>query len=52
MPLGTGTYRNRVRVLAAGIAGTLVHRSGARLEMEGRIGVSRVRAGLEGSLTL
>ncbi len=50
-----------MRMMAAGVGGTLVRRSGARLGyeadgfwlgMDGKIGVSRVRAGLEGSVTL
>ncbi len=50
-----------MRMMAAGVGGTLVRRSGARLGyeadgfwlgMDGGIGVSRVRAGLEGSVTL
>ncbi len=50
-----------MRMMAAGVGGTLVRRSGARLGyeadgfwlgMDGGIGVSRVRAGLEGSMTL
>ncbi len=50
-----------MRMMAAGVGGTLVRRAGARLGyeadgfwlgMDGGIGVSRVRAGLEGSVTL
>ncbi len=50
-----------MRLMAAGVGGTLVRRTGARLGyeadgiwlgMDGGIGVSRVRAGLEGSVTL
>ncbi len=50
-----------IRLMAAGVGGTLVRRAGARLGyeadgfwlgMDGGIGVSRVRAGLEGSVTL
>ncbi len=50
-----------MRLMAAGVGGTLVRRSGARLGyeadgfwlgMDGGIGVSRVRAGLEGSVML
>ncbi len=50
-----------MRMMAAGVGGTLVRRSGVRLGyeadgfwlgMDGKIGVSRVRAGLEGSVTL
>ncbi len=50
-----------MRMMAAGVGGTLVRRAGARLGyeadgfwlgMNGGIGVSRVRAGLEGSVTL
>ncbi len=49
-----------MRMMAAGVGGTLVRRAGARLGyeadgfwlgMDGGIGVSRVRAGLEGSVT-
>ncbi len=50
-----------MRMMAAGVGGTLVRRAGARLGyeadgfwlgMDGGIGVSRVRAGLEGSVML
>ncbi len=50
-----------MRLMAAGVGGTLVRWAGARLGyeadgfwlgMDGGIGVSRVRAGLEGSVTL
>ncbi len=50
-----------MRMMAAGVGGTLVRRAGTRLGyeadgfwlgMDGGIGVSRVRAGLEGSVTL
>ncbi len=50
-----------IRMMAAGVVGTVVRRAGSRLEyeadgfwlgMDGGIEVSRVRAGLEGSVTL